>query len=180
MDTNRVTVRYAKALVELAIDQNIDKQVYADMLLIVKAMTEYPAFAEFINNPAIASIKKSEKVVLAFKTHIQQLTLNFLILVFNKKREFYLNDICRNALDLLRQHNHTIVAHLEMSIEPDIEMVQKIKEKFEHKLKQTVELSTTSNPKLIGGFVFTIDGLQYDASLATRLKKISKELQQNT
>lgn len=180
MDTNRVTVRYAKALVELSIEQNIDKQVYADMMLIVKAMTDYPAFAEYISNPAIASVKKSEKVVLTFKNQLQKLTLDFITLVFNKKREFYLNDICRNALDLLRQHNNTIVARLEMSIEPEKAMVERIKEKFEHKLKQTVELSTETNPELIGGFVFTIDGLQYDASIATRLKKISKELQQNT
>ena len=166
-------------MVELAIEQKIDKQVYSDIMLLIKSMTDYPAFSEFINNTAIASDIKKEKICNTFQDQIQKLTYNFLKLVFNKKREYYLKDICRNALDLLRQHNNTILAKLEMSITPDKTMIIKIKEKFESKLKKQIELSTETKPELIGGFIFTIDGLQYDASFASRLKAISKELQHN-
>jgi len=41
-----------------------------------------------------------------------------------------------------------------------------------------VELSTAVDKDVIGGFVLTIEDLQYDASVATSLRKLKKQLLQ--
>jgi len=43
-----------------------------------------------------------------------------------------------------------------------------------------VELSSTVNKDVIGGFVLTIEDLQYDASVAASLRKIKKQLLQTS
>ncbi|HUM89320.1 MAG TPA: F0F1 ATP synthase subunit delta, partial [Prolixibacteraceae bacterium] len=56
-------------------------------------------------------------------------------------------------------------------------LVDELKEKFQKKTQRNIELSSETDPSLIGGFIFTIDGMQYDASIATRLATIKKQLQ---
>ena len=100
-------------------------------------------------------------------------------MVFNKKRENYIKDICRNVIEMIRFENGIITAQLEMASPVNEALITRIIQKFESQLKKEVEMTSTINNELIGGFVFTIDGYQYDASIASRLKTISKQLQLN-
>lgn len=179
MDSNRVTVRYARALVELAIEKNLTSIIYNDILLVYTSLTEYEHFNDYVINPSHGTEQKLEVLNNMYQNEVNELTIRFLKLVFEKKREFYLKDICRNIIELVRQHNNILIAHLEMSIKPNAELLEKIKISFESKLKKQIEMSTSINPTLIGGFVFTIDGIQYDASIANRLIMLKKELQHN-
>ena len=42
-----------------------------------------------------------------------------------------------------------------------------------------IELVTIVEPKLIGGFVLSIDGKRYDASIRNKLNRLSKEFKIN-
>jgi F-type H+-transporting ATPase subunit delta len=179
MDTNRITVRYAKALVELAVEKNVLSQVEVNMQLIFNSLNQFPNFDNYISNPSIDSYKKYNKVIELFGNNLNQLTNNFLKLVFKHKREKYLKEICRNTLGYIRKHNNVVLAQVEMAVEPSSGLIDSLKEKFEKKLAKKLVLTTHVNPGLIGGFVFSIEGQQYDASIANHLKLISKELQQN-
>jgi len=42
--------------------------------------------------------------------------------------------------------------------------------------KAKVEINQTIDPDIIGGFVVTVEGMQYDASISTKLNTIKKDL----
>lgn len=177
MDTNRVSVRYAKALIELAQEQNVLDQVDRDLRILNTALKEYAGFAFFISNPTNSSSDKLEKVKAIFSGRFHELSMKFIDLVFKNKREAYLTDLCRNALELSRKARGVFMAELLFAKEVKENFSTEIKKKFETRLDATLEMTTSTDPALMGGFVFTIDGLQYDASIASQLKKIKSQLQ---
>ena len=62
MDRNRVTVRYAKALVELAIEKGILKEVDHDVRILYASLTNYKGFNDLINSPE-SNLKVKKEVV---------------------------------------------------------------------------------------------------------------------
>lgn len=177
MDRNRVTVRYAKALIELASEQNVLEEIDRDMRILYAAINQYKGFADYIFNPGIGSMEKFAKLNSIFSSQFYALSINFLELIFTKKREEYLKDICRNCIDMARERKHIVIASLKSALPISQEIADLIKDKFELQLEVTLEMTNETDQNLIGGFVFTIDGQQYDASIASKIKGIKQQLQ---
>ncbi len=177
MDRNRVTVRYAKALVELAIEKEILKEVDHDVRILYASLTSYKGFYDLINSPESNLKVKTEVVDKLFSSEFHPLTMKFIRLILSKYRESYLTDICRNCIDMIRKMEGVVTAELTSAYELNSELVRRIKSKFEQKTNTTIELITSVDPDLIGGFIFTIDGEQYDASVASKLSSFKKQLQ---
>ncbi|MFA9389411.1 MAG: ATP synthase F1 subunit delta [Prolixibacteraceae bacterium] len=177
MDRNRVTVRYAKALIELASEQKVLDHISRDSAVMLAALSEYKGFADFITNPGFSPSEKYKKVQSIFAPDFHPLSIKFFKLVFDHNREEYLKDLCRNIVNMSREMSGIITANLTTAAAIESKLTQQVKTKFEQKIKATLEMTTEVNPELIGGFVFTIDGQQYDASVATKLEAIKKQLQ---
>ena len=56
------------------------------------------------------------------------------------------------------------------------ETVEKVKQILEKELDSKVELTGKINPEIIGGMILRIEDKQFDASLATQLKKVKTAL----
>src|SRR5574344_1411225 len=177
MDRNRVTVRYAKAIIDLASEKGILDKVDQNLRLLYAALNDYVGFRDFVMKPVIKNRSKIEKLNELFKAEFEPLTMSFIQLIFENNRESFLLDIVRNAIDLSRKVNNIIIAELVVAQELDPALVDKLKSQFEQKMNSTIELTTSVDPDLIGGFTFTIDGEQYNVSVANRLKTVRKQLE---
>jgi F-type H+-transporting ATPase subunit delta len=179
MDRNRVTVRYAKAIIDLASENGVLDKVDQNLRVLYVALNEYPGFRDFVLKPVTQNSSKIKKMEELFEADFESLTMSFILLVFENNRESFFVDIIRNALDLSRTVNNIVTAELVVAQELDETLISKLKSRFEQKTLSTIELTTSVDPDLIGGFTFTIDGEQYDASVATSLKSIRKQLDLN-
>ena len=177
MDRNRVTVRYAKALIELASEQNVLNEVSNDFSVLAEAIKQYEGFEQYISNPGFSSSEKFGKVESIFSESFNALSIKFIQLVFNNNREEYLKDLCRNIVAMAMEIRGIISANLTTAKKLDSTLIEKLKKIFESEIKADLQLSTEINEELIGGFVFTIDGQQYDASVASKINAIKKQLQ---
>lgn len=177
MDRSRVTIRYARALLELANEQQVLERTDHDIRLITQIMLENKGLTAYLNLPKLPSVEKHRKISSLFDPLLAPLTRQFLKMVFKNGRESFLLDICRNFIRMAKQARNIISAQLTLAEELDPEIVRKINQAFEEQLHSTIELETRTDPDIIGGFVFSINGWQYDASLATRLKTLQKQLQ---
>jgi len=177
MDRNRVTVRYAKALIELALEKGILNEVDHDIRILYTSLKNFKGFYDLMNSPGSNYLFKLQKIKELFSTEFQPLTIKFIDLVLTKHREEYLIDICRNGIDMIRKLDGVVTADLTTASELDSELIGRIKSKFEQKTNSSIEMTTSVDPDLIGGFIFTIDGKQYDASIASKLSSFKKQLQ---
>jgi F-type H+-transporting ATPase subunit delta len=171
-----IRVRYAKAFFQIAKEKNMLVQLKTDIETIFGVCNNSPEFMYFLNSPVIKSSKKAELLENIFKTSVNQDTLNFLLLITHNKRETEIPGICRNFLELTRKDQNIKTATLVTASEIMPTVTEKIKAIIEKELKARVELSTKVNPDMIGGIILRVDDKQYDASVATQLKKIKQQL----
>jgi F-type H+-transporting ATPase subunit delta len=177
MDRNRVTVRYAKALSELALEQKKSEVICHDVSILYQSIDQFEGFEDFIITPQIAPSEKIKKIKELYTKEFDNLTIRFIEMVINHQREPYLKDIARNVITLLHKANGIMPATLKTAQPLSSKIITSIKDAFEKKLHKTIELAPETDARLIGGFVFTMDNIQYDASLATRIRNIKKQLQ---
>ncbi len=177
MDTNRVTVRYAKAFVELASEEDVLMECYHDISVLYYSLTNYQGFRDSLVGQKMMADEKLGRLNEMFADSFQPLTLRFIQLIVTNYRYQYLPDICRNCLDMIRRKEQISTGKIVFAQPVGQKLVDELKEKFQKKTQRNIELSSETDPSLIGGFIFTIDGMQYDASIATRLATIKKQLQ---
>jgi F-type H+-transporting ATPase subunit delta len=176
MDRNRVTVRYAKALFELALEQDLLAQTESDISLVYETL-KHPGFNGYISMPKISNTEKYNKVSAVLNPYLQPLTQKFIHMVFLNHRENHLSDICRNFVQMSKRQRNIVSAQISLADVLDNQLFDGIIKAFEQYLNSTIEVETKIDPELIGGFVFTINGWQYDASISASLNSIRKQLQ---
>ncbi len=175
MNTNRITVRYAKALLELALEENTAEQINNDMQLIGET-TNISDFMRFLENPVIVPSKKQAIFNGIFKEKLNNLSFRFFKLLTENKREIYLKSIARNFNDLYRKHFGIKSVKLTTTFKVSDTLKKEISDIIAIKFKSKVEMSEKIEKEILGGFVLTVDGMQYDASVRTKLKEIKTEL----
>ena len=176
MDQSKINVRYAKAFFTLAKEKGLTLELRKDAGLISSVCESSSDFKLLLESPVIKTSQKSEAIRRIFEGKIHALSINFLLLIAENKRENYLPGIFR-YLEYLYRREEGIKSAVLTSAQPLNEsLVAQIKEILEKEFKSKVELSQKVDQKLIGGFVLRVEDKQYDASLSTQLKKIREQL----
>jgi len=175
MNDSKISVRYAKALFESALEQEVPDKVKEDMQLVIE-VNSLVEFQHMLINPVV---KESEKIRLTEKVlldKIQPLTLSMLKLVIRNGREQFISGIARNYIELYRKHKGISSAVFTSAQPADNELKKRIEKVIVDTLKQPVDLATETEKDLIGGFILRIGDQQYDASVASNLRKVRKQL----
>jgi len=178
MNTNRISVRYAKALFSAAQDQNLAVEISNDMKLIETSF-QIEDFKLLIENPVIAPSKKIAAFSAIFGKKVSRLTVDFFNLLTKNKREAYLPGITRNFLSIYRKAFSIKALTITTAEHPDSVFVKTIedilKQKFSTKLETTIEI----DEKIVGGFILRMEDDLFDGSVAHKLQQIQKELLEN-
>ena len=180
MHNPRLATRYAKSIIDLAIEQNQLEAVYGDMKHIISICKSNPDFVAMLKSPIIKGDKKDKIMDAVLTLQIGKLTTAFNKLLVKKGRESYLPEI---AYAFVEQYNVIngivkvkITTAAPISEETKNTIVATIKNSGTNK---TLELETAINESLIGGFVLESPGNLVDASISRDLKDISKNFLNN-
>ncbi|MCP4310375.1 MAG: ATP synthase F1 subunit delta [Bacteroidetes bacterium] len=177
MNESQISVRYAKALFQSASEKQILEQVNSDMELLSETCKQ----EELQYMLVVPTLQPGQKVVLMeklFKSHVNDASMSLISLVIKNKRDVYLPGIARNFRDLYRKAMKISSATLLTAEPVEDAALKSIKEMLAKAYDAKVELSTEVDKEVIGGFVLTIEDMQYDASVSTSLRKFRKQLLQ--
>ena len=172
MDQSKIAVRYAKAFFSLAKEKKMLPKLKPDVDLIEQLIKESADFILMLESPVIRTAKKLELLEIIFEGKINGLTLKFLKLITENKREVHLPGICRNFLERYRRDQGVKAVSITSAIPLEKDLIAQIQSKLENGLKNRVELSEHVKENLIGGFVLRIEDRQVDASLSAQLRKV--------
>jgi F-type H+-transporting ATPase subunit delta len=176
MNESLITVRYAKALYEFATEQKKEKNVLKDVEMLLETCTQSAEFVAFLGNPLIRENKKADVIDALFKEKTDPLTLKFMHLLLDNKREIYLAGICRHFIKLNKQ-TMGIQSATITTAQPLTETHKKeIYEYISGRFKMKTDMSEKVDPGIIGGFILRVEDQQINASLQAQLKKIKREL----
>lgn len=179
MNESKISVRYAKALFELAKEKNVIDAVIKDMQQVEEVCYDMANFWLMIESPVVKTSQKREAVKQIFEKSIHEITLKFLDLVLQNRREIYLKDISRNFLALCRKDQGILAAVLTSATEMGEDSKAKLNELLGNLFSSKIELKEVIDQDLIGGFVLRIEDQQLDASVSNQLTQIRRELLSN-
>ena len=176
MDLSAINVRYAKAFFSTAKEKKLLDTFNADIQLIYEVCNTSDDFILLLESPVVKVSKKETLITEIFKGKVHETTLNFLLLIVKNKREVHIPGICRNFLDLTRKDQNIKSALLVTATKVPTVIISKISLLLEKQLKSKIELTDKVDENIIGGLVLRLEDKQYDASVATQIKKIKQNL----
>jgi F-type H+-transporting ATPase subunit delta len=173
MSVLKSSLPYAKALFESANEAKIGQEVKNDVLAILNVCKQSEEFNLLIKDPTINSIKKNELIDRLFNTKINDLTLNFIKLLSNKRRIGQLENIFQGFLDHYNKFNNIVALNITTAVSISDDMMNQIASKI---IKDVhVETKNIVNPSIIGGFIAEFDQKMLDESIATKLNKLKQK-----
>jgi len=174
----RAAQRYAKSILELAVEKNQLDAVFADMQQMREALRQNRPLRQLFLSPVVTSDVKRKTLHLIFE-EASIITKNFIDILLRKSREGYIPEITEAFMLQYNVLKNIARAELITPVPASDELMQSVTQKLAAELNQNIELHTSVNPDLIGGFVIRVGGRQVDASVATQLQNIRKELSSN-
>ncbi len=176
MNYSKIGVRYAKALLQVAIEQNLMEEVRKDMIFLDSLAVSVAEFLQILESPVVKPSEKQSILKAAVASQISPLSMQFLEMIITHRRENRLRDIIRNFDDQYRAHKGIITATLTTTVALDAKISQQISELLKKKYNKQVELSPKIEPSIIGGFILQVEDLQFDSSIQTQLRKVCRDL----
>ncbi|MDB2408719.1 ATP synthase F1 subunit delta [Crocinitomicaceae bacterium] len=175
MKSTKSAIRYAKALLELSIENSNLNEVSSDMKRIVESSNETKDFKVFLNSPVIKSDKKIEILKVLF-VGFEKLTSSFIDLITKNKREYLLVEIAEAYLYLLKKHQQIVPVSIKSARKLEKETLDQILNKMKSHVEGDFEVTEEVDESLIGGFIVRMDDKQIDASVLTQLNRMKQEL----
>ena len=176
MNQSKISVRYAKAFFQFAIEKDKLALLINDIKLLDQSIREQQELRGFIQNPIVKPSQKKIFVQQLLSNKVAKETIDFLNLIISNKRELFIQDILRNVLDQYRKYSGITAVTLSSAQAFSLEHKQTITAFVEKKYNTKVELLEKTDVSLLGGFILRIEDLQFDASIQTKLKQVKKEL----
>ena len=177
MKGHRAAVRYAKSFMQLAKEKSLLEELKRDVEGILNAIRESTELSNFLSSPLIKIDKK--KVILneVFKSKVNELSLKFILLIADQKREALLKAICEEFIKQYNQEHQ--IARVQLSTATKLtdaqrkEVLNFIDKNYDF---NSVELEEIVDEELIGGLILRIEDKQIDGSIKRKLQDIKQEL----
>lgn len=178
MSEIKVAARYAKSLIDLALEQKALEEIKGDMELFVSTLKANTELQAVVKNPIIPLNKKNAIVNAVFGGKIHKVTSAFLKIVIDKGRAEIIYGTAKEFLNQYNQYKNIVTAKVVSAAA----LTESVKAEIISKVKAVtggeVILETSINEKLIGGFILTVGDKQFDTSIASSLTKLKKEFTQ--
>ena len=174
-----IAERYAKSLYELALESGKLEKVKNDMDLFLDLIRESADFRQLLVSPVIRPDKKIGVIDAIVKDHVDELTKKFYHLIASKRREKFMAGIAHAFVEKYKEHHNIVTIEIKTVSPLSEPMRNKIVALLEQRRGITVDLVQTIDKNLIGGFIVSTGNVRYDASLATSVKKLKKEFEEN-
>jgi F-type H+-transporting ATPase subunit delta len=180
MVNTKLAGRYAKSLMDIAIEQNAVEAIYQDALGLQGMFASSPELVNLVKSPII----KADKKIAIFKAlvgdKINAITERFLSLIITKSREAALPQMMASFVEQYKVKNNIVTVLLTTASQLDeaseAAILKQVSAQFPN---STLDVRRKINEDLIGGFILEVNNKLFDASVARDLRDIKKQFSSN-
>jgi F-type H+-transporting ATPase subunit delta len=180
MPNPRLASRYAKSLIDLAIEKDQLEKIFADVQWLKQVIKGSRDFVNLLKSPIIRPEKKQQVVEAILKGHVSEITGLFVRLLVAKGRESTLPEIIPAFIEQYKKYKniYTVTLATASPVSDDLKnaIIDQIRKTSQ---MQNIELEATVNEDLIGGFVLQAGDKLIDTSIAYDLKQIKRQFENN-
>lgn len=175
MKSTKVASRYAKSLLEIALEQKNVDSVLGDMKFLLQTSNETSDFGMLIASPIISADKKIEIFEKIFD-QFEAVSMDFVKLIIKNGREEFLPEIARSFEAQVKEYKGIVPITIITASTLDSATRAKIVAKVQETVKGELEIEEKIDASLIGGFVVRMGDMQIDASIANQFNNLKQRL----
>ncbi|MBZ4687932.1 MAG: F-type H+-transporting ATPase subunit delta [Clostridia bacterium] len=178
MSDKSVARRYAQALFELGQEKDLLEEIQKDLKLVINVIAENEELKKVVEHQLIMAEDKQEIFKEIFADKVNPITLNFLLLVIQKRREFYLQSMYEQFLEYLDEFRGIEEARVKSAVQLSDDIRKSLEKQLEKVTGKKIRLKTEVDPEILGGLTVRIGDKVIDGSIKTRLNLLQKHLRQ--
>lgn len=172
-----ISKTYGEALYELAEEEQRLDMLFDEAKAVRDILRENADFGKLMSHPKIPKEDKVKVAEEVFKGRVSSEMEGFLVIVIEKDRYVWLDDILTYFIDKVKEVKHIGVAFVTTAVALDEATQTKIKKRLLETTKyRTMEMHYSVEPSLIGGMVIRIGDRIIDSSITTKLNELKKQL----
>jgi F-type H+-transporting ATPase subunit delta len=168
---------YARALLEVASDQDALDEVREQLGQFADALNENRNLMQFFFSPYFSSDEKKAALARAIEGANPAL-MNFLEALIERHRMPAVFRIRERFDQMWEEARKLLSVEVTSAISLDDAIVQEIGKRVGEQTGRTVELSSRVDPEILGGLVLRVGNFILDASIVNRLEQLRKQVAQ--
>ncbi|WP_134088352.1 ATP synthase F1 subunit delta [Olivibacter sp. XZL3] len=174
MSEFKVSSRYAKALLDLSIEQGVLDRVRDEVAEFIAIIKSHKELQSVLKNPIIKQDKKINILTALFGEKFNPVLIGFFKIMVNKGRGEILYATAQEFIQQYNAYKGIVIAKVSSAAPLSAENATQLKQLIASSIGKEVIIESSVNADLIGGFVVTVGDRQIDASLAGRLNKLDR------
>ena len=179
MDNRKISVRYARALFEIAQEQGCEDAVYNGLTRFAHNYSLAIAqFNEVLADPIVAPEEKVKLIEMAVGEPMHNTLKQFITFVAEQKREDKMFLIALKYMEMYRTKHGILNTRVTTATELTESSYDKIKAFIKETFEADAEIDARIDPNLIGGFILDIENTRMDASVVGQLNALKNRLKQ--
>lgn len=179
MINRTVPRRYAQALLMIATERNILEKFEQELDTFKEILLSEPNLKEFMDNPKILPEQKKKVLIPLVESRLDPLTVNFLCLIVDKRRENLFLDIIEEYRNYADQARNIIDAEVRAAVQMTDKDMRELEQKLSKATGKKVRMKSTIDTSLLGGMVVRIGDTVIDGSIVKKLSLLKTRLQQS-
>lgn len=171
---NRIAQRYAKAVMDLAIEKGTLDQVDKDMELFQTVNEENRQFFTVMHNPIIRAHKKLSVLKAIFEGKVSDVMILLFEILARRSREEMLYSISVAFRELFNAHKNIQEVQITSTVVLPDPLKEELRAALSQKTGKTIKIEEKIDESLIGGMTIRIGDTQLDNSIKSQLQKIKQ------
>jgi F-type H+-transporting ATPase subunit delta len=171
--------RYAKSVLDLAIERKEEELVFNDLALVERAIEESRDLRQLVNSPVVNIDRKERILAEIFNDKVGEVTQHLLKVLTSKNREMLIHEISEQYQLLYLAHKGITKATVRSATalsDADRKEVIALAKKISG---LEVQLTESVDADMIGGFVLQVAGKEFNGSVAHQLRQIRRSFDSN-
>ena len=179
MKSTRTAFRYAKATLAYANENKFSDKVAKEMQELIELHESSRQLNGLLSNPFLPNTKK-QSILRSIVPNPSDVTQKLLSLLISNNRLFLLKEVAKSYINLFNEQQGELNATVISAIPLTQNLEKQIHGKLEDFSGKKISLLNKIDKSLLGGFILKIGDMEFNSSLAYKLKTFKAKLTSNT
>lgn len=180
MQNPRLASRYAKSLLDIAVEQNSVEDTLQDVQLLAAVCKQSKDFTNVLRSPVIKSDKKLSIIDAVVGKSLHTLAQAFIKLLVTKGREENLPEIAESFVEQYKQLKNIKTVKITTAVPADDKVRDAVRNKIQAAYPDAlIEIEESVNADILGGLMVQMDDVMFDFSVRRDLNDVRKQFMKN-